>query len=144
MLILVVAGLPSFIAETRFAGDAFTLFRWRSPDTRMQIYLESVIAREDNVKEVKLFGLAPLLLGRYRDIFKRLYGRDRDLAIRRMRMARSRSDRLRRDVSTLQPIRPSISRMPLAIAVSDGEISGCFVVQSELSKSAWPSGEPKQ
>ncbi len=81
--ILVVAGLPSFIAETRFSGEAFTLFRWRSPDTRMQIYLETVLAREDNVKEVKLFGLGPLLLQRYRDIFERLYTRDRSLAIRR-------------------------------------------------------------
>ncbi len=81
--VLVVAGLPAFIAETRFSNDAFALFRWRSPDTRMQIYLESVIAREDNVKEVKLFGLGPLLLQRYRDIFHRLYTRDRALAIRR-------------------------------------------------------------
>ena len=83
VLILIVAGLPSFIAETRFSNDAFALFRWRSPDTRMQIYLETVLAREDNVKEVKLFGLGPLLLQRYRDIFSRLYGRDRELAIRR-------------------------------------------------------------
>jgi len=59
------------------------LFRWRSPETRMQIYLETVIAREDNVKEVKLFGLGPLLLQRYRDIFQRLYKADRALAIRR-------------------------------------------------------------
>jgi ATP-binding cassette subfamily B protein len=81
--VLVVAGLPSFIAETRFSGEAFTLFRWRSPDTRMQIYLETVLAREDNVKEVKLFGLGPLLLQRYRDIYHRLYARDRSLAIRR-------------------------------------------------------------
>jgi len=81
--VLVVAGLPSFIAETRFSGEAFTLFRWRSPDTRMQIYLETVLAREDNVKEVKLFGLGPLLLQRYRDIYERLYSRDRSLAIRR-------------------------------------------------------------
>ncbi len=81
--VLLLAGLPSFIAETRFSNDAFTLFRWRSPDTRMQIYLETVLAREDNVKEVKLFGLGPLLLDRYRSIFRRLYGRDRDLAIRR-------------------------------------------------------------
>ena len=49
----------------------------------MQIYLESVIAREDNVKEVKLFGLGPLLLQRYRNIFHRLYKADRALAIRR-------------------------------------------------------------
>ena len=83
VLILVLAGLPSFIAETRFSGEAFTLFRWRSPETRMQIYLETVMAREDNVKEVKLFGLGPLLLERYRDIFRRLYKADRALAIRR-------------------------------------------------------------
>jgi len=83
VLVLVVAGLPSFIAETRFSDEAFSLFRWRSPNTRMQIYLETVLAREDNVKEVKLFGLGPLLLQRYRDIFTRLYARDRSLAIRR-------------------------------------------------------------
>jgi ATP-binding cassette subfamily B protein len=83
VLILVLAGLPAFVAEARFSGEAFTLFRWRSPETRMQIYLETVIAREDNVKEVKLFGLGPLLLGRYRDIFRRLYKADRSLAIRR-------------------------------------------------------------
>ena len=70
VLILVLAGLPAFVAETHFSGEAFTLFRWRSPETRMQIYLETVIAREDNVKEVKLFGLGPLLLERYRDIFQ--------------------------------------------------------------------------
>ncbi|MDT8318887.1 MAG: ABC transporter ATP-binding protein [Xanthomonadales bacterium] len=83
VLVLVVAGLPSFFAEAKFSADAFSLFRWRSPDTRMQLYLETVLAREDNVKEVKLFGLGPLLLQRYRDIFNRLYGRDRSLAIRR-------------------------------------------------------------
>lgn len=83
VLILVLAGLPSFVAETKFSDEAFSLFRWRSPDTRMQIYLETVLAREDNVKEVKLFGLGPLLLQRYRDIFTKLYGRDRSLAIRR-------------------------------------------------------------
>ena len=83
VVVLMVAGLPAFFAETKFSGEAFTLFRWRSPETRMQIYLESVIAREDNVKEVKLFGLGPLLLDRYRAIFRRLYKADRGLAIRR-------------------------------------------------------------
>src|SRR3546814_3831707 len=49
----------------------------------MQLYLETVIAREDHAKEVKLFGLGPLLLDRYRDIFHRLYAADRALALRR-------------------------------------------------------------
>jgi ATP-binding cassette subfamily B protein len=83
VLILLIAGLPSFYAETRFSGDAFRLFRWRSPETRMQIYLESVMAREDSVKEVKLFGLGDLLLERYREIFRKMYKADRALAIRR-------------------------------------------------------------
>ena len=80
---IMIAGLPANFAETKLSGDAFRLFRWRSPETRMQIYLETVLAREDNVKEVKLFGLGPLLLERYRDIFRRLYKADRALAIRR-------------------------------------------------------------
>lgn len=83
VVILVLAGLPAFIAEAKFSGDAFRLFRWRSPETRMQLYLETVLAREDSVKEVKLFGLGPLLLDRYRRIFQRLYRADRDLTLRR-------------------------------------------------------------
>jgi len=81
--VLLLAGLPAFIAEAKFSGDAFRLFRWRSPETRMQIYLETVIGREDYAKEVKLYGLGPRLLNRYRDIFRRLYKEDRALTIRR-------------------------------------------------------------
>ena len=83
VLLLVLAGLPGFLAEARFSGEAFRLFRWRAPESRMQIYLESVLAREDTAKEVKLFGLGPRLLDRYRDIFTRLYREDRDLTLRR-------------------------------------------------------------
>jgi ATP-binding cassette subfamily B protein len=83
VLILLLAGLPAFVAEAKFSGDAFRLFRWRSPETRMQTYLETVLAREDHAKEVKLFGLGRRFLQRYRDIFGRLYREDRALSIRR-------------------------------------------------------------
>ncbi len=83
VLVLVIAGLPAFVAEAKFSGDAFRLFRWRSPETRMQMYLETVLAREDHAKEVKLFGLGPLLLQRYRAIFQKLFKEDRALTIRR-------------------------------------------------------------
>jgi ATP-binding cassette, subfamily B, bacterial len=83
VLVLVAAGLPSFMAEAKFSGDAFRLFRWRSPETRMQMYLETVLAREDHAKEVKLFGLGPLLLDRYRAIFRKIFREDRALTIRR-------------------------------------------------------------
>ena len=83
VVILIGAGLPSFFAEAKFSGDAFRLFRWRSPETRMQMYLETVIAREDGVKEVKLFQLGQRLLQRYRDIFRKLFVEDRRLTLRR-------------------------------------------------------------
>ena len=82
-LILALAGLPSFIAETKFSGDAFRLFRWRSPETRMQMYLEGAITRDEYAKEVKLYQLGPLFLERYRQIFDNLYGEDRKLTLRR-------------------------------------------------------------
>jgi ABC-type multidrug transport system fused ATPase/permease subunit len=81
--VLVVAALPAFISETRYSGEAFRLFRWRTPETRQQMYLETVIAREDHAKEVQLYGLGPRLLDRYQDIFNTLYAEDRNLTWRR-------------------------------------------------------------
>src|SRR5688572_24901077 len=83
VFILLFGGLPAFFAETKFSGDAFRLFRWRAPETRMQTYLETAIAREDHVKEVKLFDLGKLFLGRYKGIYEGLYEKDRNLTIRR-------------------------------------------------------------
>ena len=83
VVILVLAAIPAFVAETRFAGEAFRLFRWRAPETREQHYLETLIAREDFAMEVKLYQLGEMLLDRYKAIFQRLFGEDRDLTIRR-------------------------------------------------------------
>ena len=83
VVVLVLAAIPSFIAETRFSEHAFRLFRWRSPETRQQHYLETLLAREDYAKEVQLYQLGGMLLQRYRDIFNRLYGEDRNLTIQK-------------------------------------------------------------
>ena len=45
------------------------------------------LAREDHAKEVKLFGLGPRFLARYRAIFEKIYGPDRALTIRLVRIA---------------------------------------------------------
>jgi ATP-binding cassette subfamily B protein len=80
---LLAATVPAFIAEARFSGVAFRLRNWRSPDTRRLIYLEYVLANDEHAKEVKLFGLGPTLLGRYRSLSERFYAEDRRLAVRR-------------------------------------------------------------
>jgi ATP-binding cassette, subfamily B, bacterial len=83
VIVLIVAAMPAFIAETRFAGEAFRLFSWRAPETRQQHYIENLLAREDFATEVKLYQLGEMLLGRYRNIFDQLYGEDKDLTLRR-------------------------------------------------------------
>jgi len=83
VLALMVASLPAFVSETRFAGEAFRLFSWRAPETREQAYLEVVVAREDFAKEVKLLGIGASLVARYQSIFDKLYGEDRSLTLRR-------------------------------------------------------------
>ncbi len=83
MGLLILAGLPAFVAETKFSGDAFRLFRMRAPESRLQLYLETVMAREDNAKEVQLFQLGPMLLDRYKAIFHKIYQEDRALTVRR-------------------------------------------------------------
>ena len=83
VMILIAGGIPEFLAEAKFSGDKFRLFRWRSPETRMQMYLETVLAREDYAKEVKLFRLGSPLLKRYQAIFDKLFVEDRRLTLRR-------------------------------------------------------------
>lgn len=83
VVVLILAAMPVFISETKFAGEGFRLFSWRAAETRQQHYLENLLAREDFVTEVKLYQLGEMLLERYRNLFDQLYGEDRDLTLRR-------------------------------------------------------------
>jgi ATP-binding cassette subfamily B protein len=82
-LAVLVATVPAFVAEARFSGAAFRLRNWRSPDSRRLTYLEYVLANDEHAKEVKLFGLGPLLLDRYRRLAESFFTDDRRLAIGR-------------------------------------------------------------
>ena len=83
VLLLSIAGVPAFIAEAKFSGEAFRVNKRRSAERRMQIYLEMVLTREDGVKEVKLLQLGKIFLQRYIDIFLAIYKEDRSLVLRR-------------------------------------------------------------
>ena len=81
--LLAIAGVPAFVAEAKFSGEAFRIHRRRSAERRMQIYLEMVLTREDGVKEVKLLQLGKLFLQRYVDMFRNIYKEDRNRVLRR-------------------------------------------------------------
>ncbi len=83
VLALLAATIPAFVAETRFSGAAFRMRNWRSPEARRLSYLEYVLANDEHAKEVKLFGLGPLLLARYRVLAEQFFRQDARLAVRR-------------------------------------------------------------
>jgi ATP-binding cassette subfamily B protein len=83
VLLLVVATVPAALAEARYSKITYRLRNWRSPDSRRLMYLEYVLANDEHVKEVKLFGLGPLFLGRYKDLAESFYREDRALSLKR-------------------------------------------------------------
>jgi ATP-binding cassette, subfamily B, bacterial len=85
VLVVLAASIPAFLAEARLSGESFRVWTWRAPEGRRLNYLEWILTRDSHVKEVKLFGLGPLVLGRYRDLFRKFFEEDRRIAIRRLR-----------------------------------------------------------
>ncbi len=83
VLALALATVPATLAEMRYSKLAFRVRNWRSPESRRLLYLEYVLANDEHAKEVKLFGLGPLLLARYKTVSEQFYDEDRRLYVRR-------------------------------------------------------------
>ena len=83
LLLLVVAVIPAFLGETRFAMLAYSmLYRW-TPERRELDYLRMLGASSQSAKEVKIFGLGGYLADRSRELFDRFYNENKALAIKR-------------------------------------------------------------
>jgi ATP-binding cassette, subfamily B, bacterial len=78
-----LATVPATIAEMRFSKLAFKIRNWRSPESRRLLYLEYILANDEHAKEVKLFGLGPLLLDRYKKLSEEFYAEDRRLYVKK-------------------------------------------------------------
>jgi ATP-binding cassette, subfamily B, bacterial len=84
VLVIVAASIPAFVAEARLSAESFRVNTWRAPEGRRLNYLEWILTRDSHAKEVKLFGLGPLVLARYRSLFSGFFAEDRRLALRRL------------------------------------------------------------
>ena len=83
LILLALAVIPSFLGETHFASLGYSLlFRW-TPERRQLDYLRYVGASDKTAKEVQMFGLAPWLTDRYRELSQRFYEENRKLSVRR-------------------------------------------------------------
>ena len=83
VVLLLLATVPAALGEARYSKLTFRLRNWRSPDSRRLMYLEYVLANDEHAKEVKVFGLGPLFLGRYKALAETFYREDCSLAVKR-------------------------------------------------------------
>lgn len=83
LLILVGAVIPSFIGETKFNSESYSLSRSWTPQRRELDYLRFIGASNETAKEIKIFGLEDFLAKRFSDISHKYFLANRKLAIRR-------------------------------------------------------------
>lgn len=67
--LVLLASLPGVYVSNRFGVESYRMLRWQTHDARVQNYLGSLLTSDTLVKEVRLFGFEPYLIGRWRDYY---------------------------------------------------------------------------
>ncbi len=83
VLLLVLSVLPSFLGATHYAALEYSLLFRQTPERRLLDYFRYLGASDETAKEVQIFGLAPWLVARFRQISTSFYEENRRLSIRR-------------------------------------------------------------
>jgi ATP-binding cassette subfamily B protein len=84
LLVLVACVVPAFLGETHFAFLGYSLNFRQTPAKREMEYLRVLGGSKESAKELKLFGLAPFLVGRYAKLSNKLHSQTAGLAKRKL------------------------------------------------------------
>ena len=82
-IVALIAPVPAFIADTRYGWRGYSFARWASPIRRRMDYLTTLVTTDSYAKEVKLFGLGPYFIDRFRQLSTVYQDRQRGLVIAR-------------------------------------------------------------
>lgn len=83
LLILVVAVIPSFVGETKFNQESYSLSRSWTPERREIDYLRYIGASNETAKEIKIFGLENFIAERFKTISDKYFLANQRLALKR-------------------------------------------------------------
>src|ERR1700676_875024 len=86
LVVLIACIVPTFFGETHFAFLGYSLNSHQTPARREMEYVRNLGGSRESAKELKLFGLGPFLVDRYRGISKELHRQTVALAQRRLVM----------------------------------------------------------
>jgi ATP-binding cassette subfamily B protein len=84
LAILILCVVPAFLGESHFAFRGYSLNFSQTPVRRQIDYLRVLGASKESAKELKLFGLAGFLTGRYAQLSHEIYTQNVRLATRRL------------------------------------------------------------
>jgi ATP-binding cassette subfamily B protein len=84
LFFLIVCIIPAFLGETHFAFLGYSLNFEQTPARRQMDYLRILGGSRESAKELKLFGLGPFLVGRYKLLSDEIHRQNVDLARRRL------------------------------------------------------------
>jgi ATP-binding cassette subfamily B protein len=80
-LVALIAPIPAFVADTRYGWRGYSFARWASPLRRRMDYLTTLVTTDTYAKEVKLFGLGPYFIDRFRQLSTVYQDRQRGLVV---------------------------------------------------------------
>ena len=83
LIILVVAVIPSFIGESKFNQESYSISRSWTPERREIDYLRYIGASNETAKEIKIFGLEGFIANRFKTISDRYFLVNQTLALKR-------------------------------------------------------------
>jgi ATP-binding cassette subfamily B protein len=84
LLFLVICIVPAFLGETHFAFLGYSLNFEQTLARRQMDYLRVLGGSRESAKELKLFGLGPFLIGRYKVLSDELHRQNVGLASRKL------------------------------------------------------------
>ncbi len=84
LLALVICVVPAFLGETHFAFLGYSLCFRQTTARRQMDYLRTLGGSKESAKELKLFGLAPYVVGRYTALSDELHRQTVGLAKRKL------------------------------------------------------------
>ncbi|WP_045234397.1 ATP-binding cassette domain-containing protein, partial [Deinococcus pimensis] len=67
--LVLLASIPGVWVSSRFGMEGYRMLRRQTHDARVQNYLGTILVSDQLVKEVRLFGFEPYLLGRWREYY---------------------------------------------------------------------------
>jgi ATP-binding cassette subfamily B protein len=84
LLLLIACLIPAFLGESHFAFLGYSLNFSQTPMRRQMDYFRILGASKESAKELKLYGLSPFFVERFRTLADKIYDQNRSLAARRL------------------------------------------------------------